>query len=89
MNVTITRPPRRIAVSWGLIRAGVYLAFHRKVTLPGYGTAGLPLPVPVKAIGHDERIHARSVSLSSDRLGLIAKLDLVEAEDGAVVPVRR
>ena len=50
------RSPGRLAVSWGLIRAGVYLAFHRKVTLPGYGTAGLPLPVPVKAIGHDERL---------------------------------
>jgi len=50
------RSPGRLAVSWGLIRAGFYLAFHRKVTLPGYGTAGLPLPVPVKAVGHDERV---------------------------------
>jgi CRISPR/Cas system-associated exonuclease Cas4 (RecB family) len=39
------------------------------------------------AIGDDERIHARSLTLSSDRLGLIAKLDLVEVEDGSVVPV--
>jgi CRISPR-associated endonuclease Cas1/CRISPR-associated protein Cas4 len=39
------------------------------------------------AMGEDERIHARSVTLSSDRLGLIARLDLIEIEDGAVVPV--
>ena len=35
----------------------------------------------------DETLHARSVTLSSDRLGAIAKLDLIEAEDGAVIPV--
>jgi len=35
----------------------------------------------------DERLHARSITLSSNRLGLIAKLDLIEAEDGQVVPV--
>jgi CRISPR-associated protein Cas4 len=54
---------------------------HRRVD----GTAG-KLP-EAEAIGDDERIHARSITLSSDRLGLIAKLDLVEVEDGAVVPV--
>jgi CRISPR-associated protein Cas1 len=54
---------------------------HRRVD----GTSG-ELP-KAEAIGDDERIHARSVTLSSDRLGLIAKLDLVEVEDGAVVPV--
>ena len=48
------------------------------------GAGGLP---GADAIGDDERIHARSVTLSSDRLGLIARLDLVEVEDGAVVPV--
>jgi CRISPR-associated protein Cas1 len=55
--------------------------FHRRVD----GTSG-ELP-EAEAIGDDERIHVRSVTLSSDRLGLIAKLDLVEVEDGAVVPV--
>lgn len=35
----------------------------------------------------DTRIHARSITLSSERLGIIAKLDLVEGEDGAVTPV--
>jgi CRISPR-associated protein Cas1 len=48
------------------------------------GPGALPEP---DDIGDDERIHVRSVTLSSDRLGLIAKLDLVEAEDGAVQPV--
>ena len=31
-----------------------------------------------EAIGADDLIHARSVTLSSDRLGLIARLDLIE-----------
>lgn len=35
----------------------------------------------------DEDLKARSVTLSSDTHGLIAKLDLVEAAEGAVVPV--
>ena len=35
----------------------------------------------------EDRIHARSITLSSDRLGLIAKLDLVEGEGNAVTPV--
>src|SRR6202040_3685294 len=39
------------------------------------------------AIGEDDRIHAPPVTLSSDRLGLIARLDLIEVEDGAVAPV--
>lgn len=34
-----------------------------------------------------ERIHARSVTLSSDRLGLIAVIDLVEGEGAHVTPV--
>jgi CRISPR-associated protein Cas1 len=33
------------------------------------------------------RIHARSITLSSERLGVIAKLDLVEGEGGTVRPV--
>lgn len=35
----------------------------------------------------DARIHARSVTLSSEQLGVIAKLDLVEGEGGCVRPV--
>jgi CRISP-associated protein Cas1 len=34
-----------------------------------------------------QSIHSRSVTLSSERLRVIAKLDLVEVEDGVVTPV--
>ncbi len=54
---------------------------HRRVDR---GSGELP---QAEALGEDERIHARSVTLSSDRLGLIARLDLIEVEDGAVAPV--
>jgi CRISPR/Cas system-associated exonuclease Cas4 (RecB family) len=54
---------------------------HRRVDR---GAGALPEP---EEIADDERIHARSVTLSSERLGLIAKLDLIEGEDGAVQPV--
>jgi CRISPR-associated endonuclease Cas1/CRISPR-associated protein Cas4 len=55
---------------------------HKRVDKPG---GELP---PAEAIDADEaRFHARSVTLSSSKLGLIAKLDLVEAADGKVVPV--
>lgn len=39
------------------------------------------------AAGEAERIHARSVDLSSDTYGLIAKLDLVEVDGSRAVPV--
>jgi CRISPR-associated protein Cas1 len=42
------------------------------------------LPKPEEA---SERIHARSVSLASDRHGLIATIDLVQGDGDAVVPV--
>lgn len=35
----------------------------------------------------EEKIHARSITLSSNRLGLIARMDLVEAEGSRVTPV--
>lgn len=35
----------------------------------------------------DEKFHARSITLSSNRLGLIARLDLVEGEGDEVTPV--
>ncbi len=54
---------------------------HRRVD---GGSGELP---EASTLTEDERIHARSVTLSSDRLGLIARLDLIEVEDGAVVPV--
>ncbi len=51
---------------------------HRAVDAGG-GAAPLPDEGEVKA--------ARSVELSSDRLGIVAKLDLLEAAEGGVVPV--
>jgi len=42
------------------------------------------LPAPLEDA---ERIHARSVTLASDTLGLIAKLDLIEGEGTTVTPV--
>lgn len=39
------------------------------------------------AVDEDTRIHARSITLASEQLGVIAKLDLVEGEDGQVWPV--
>lgn len=38
-------------------------------------------------LGDDERLTTRSLTLSSERLGIIARLDLLEAEDGFVTPV--
>lgn len=72
---------------------------HRRVDRPG---RGLPEPMPevaaeeptpeaaeeTEATAVPEKIHARSVALSSDSLGLTAKIDLVEGDDwGGVVPV--
>lgn len=54
---------------------------HRRVD-----RGGGRLPV-ADELDEDERLHARSITLSSNRLGLIAKLDLIEAENGQVVPV--
>jgi len=54
---------------------------HRRVDRPG-GT--LPAPNDIEAT---TRIHARSITLSSTRLGLIAKLDLIEGDEDSLVPV--
>ena len=43
------------------------------------------LPTPEEAAS--EEIHSRSVTLSSERLRVIAKLDLLEGSDGVVTPV--
>ena len=53
---------------------------HRRADKPGGA-----LPAPEAA--EEECIHARSVTLSSERLGLVARVDLIEGEDGAVLPV--
>lgn len=45
------------------------------------------LPTPEALLETDRRVKARSVMLSSERYGVLAKMDLVEAEGGVVVPV--
>ena len=54
---------------------------HRRTDKP---SGGLPAP---EEVVEDTRIHARSITLSSNRLGLIAKMDLIESDAGSVVPV--
>lgn len=54
---------------------------HRRVDKP---SGDLPAPGDTQ---EDEKIHARSITLSSNRLGLIAKLDLVEGEGNVVTPI--
>lgn len=55
---------------------------HRRVD-----KASGDLPPPASDGAGDTRIHARSVTLSSVRLGLIAKMDLVEVNGNTVTPV--
>jgi len=43
--------------------------------------------VSAEELSPDDSIHARSVTLSSERYSLIAKMDLIEADDGVVTPV--
>jgi CRISPR-associated protein Cas1 len=42
---------------------------------------------PADDLSAEDSIHSRSVTLSSEKHRLIAKLDLIEAEDGVVTPV--
>src|SRR5690606_9132290 len=42
---------------------------------------------PSEELEPEARIHAQSVTVSSARLGLIAKMDLIESRDGLVIPV--
>jgi CRISPR-associated endonuclease Cas1/CRISPR-associated protein Cas4 len=54
---------------------------HRRVE-------GEPSALPPAAeLPEDEQLVVRSLTLASERLGLIARLDLLEVEDGAVTPV--
>jgi CRISPR-associated protein Cas1 len=46
-----------------------------------------PTALPAPEDLAEEKIRSRSVSLSSDRYGVIARMDLVEAEGGKVTPV--
>jgi CRISPR-associated protein Cas1 len=54
---------------------------HRRVDA-GSGT----FPTAADLAGND-RLHARALTLASDRLGVIAKVDAVEVDDGTVTPV--
>ena len=45
------------------------------------------LPSPEQLAESDRPVRARSISLASDRFGVIAKLDIVEADGGEVTPV--
>jgi len=54
---------------------------HRRVDKKG---GKLP---PADQADDDEKLHARSITLSSNRLGIIAKLDLIEGEGNHVTPV--
>lgn len=54
---------------------------HRRVDKP---SGNLPAPNETE---EGEKIHAKSITLSSNRLGLIAKMDLVEGEGTTVNPV--
>ncbi len=54
---------------------------HRRVDKRG---GDLPAPADME---EGEKIHAKSITLSSNRLGLIAKMDLVEGEGSMVTPV--
>ncbi len=52
---------------------------HRRVDKPGGALPAAP--------DGEERIHARSVTLASDALGVVARLDLIEGEGERVMPV--
>ena len=49
--------------------------------------ANAPLPAPEALKDAPEKVSSRALTLSSERLGVIAKIDVAEAEDGAVTPV--
>lgn len=60
-------------------------AKHRRVDQE---SGALPPPENISNPATDApAIHARSVTLSSERLGAIAKIDIVEAADGKVTPI--
>ncbi len=54
---------------------------HRRTDRPG---RNLPAPADLEP---EERVHARSITLASEKLGIVAKLDLVEAEGSVATPV--
>lgn len=57
-------------------------AVHARADRPG-----APLPSPEELEAAKREVVSRSLTLSSDRLGVVAKIDIAEAADGAVTPV--
>ena len=57
-------------------------AVHRRADRPG---PALPSPEEIDVAERD--IVTRSITLSSDLLGIIAKIDIAEASDGCVTPI--
>ena len=55
---------------------------HTRVDRPN-----APLPEPEELDADDVKVVSRSLTLSSEKLGVIAKIDIAEAEDGVVTPV--
>ena len=49
--------------------------------------AGKPLPDPEEINDDDAAVATRSLTLSSERIGVIAKIDVAEARDGVVTPI--
>ncbi|MYF36305.1 MAG: CRISPR-associated endonuclease Cas1 [Synechococcus sp. SB0678_bin_12] len=49
--------------------------------------ANAPLPDPDTLNDQETKVVSRSLTLSSETLGVIAKIDIAEAEDGVVTPV--
>ncbi|HEX5326140.1 MAG TPA: CRISPR-associated endonuclease Cas1 [Acetobacteraceae bacterium] len=48
---------------------------------------GPPLPTPESIADTEPHLTTRAITLSSAKLGVIAKIDIAEAEDGCVTPV--
>ena len=57
-------------------------SIHTRVDRPNK-----PLPEPDALDDDDTNVVSRSLTLSSEKLGVIAKIDIAEAEDGMVTPV--
>lgn len=78
--------PRLFYYEWveGLFRESADTA-EGKVLHQRVDREGAELP-PAEELG-DERIHSRSITLASDRHRLIARMDLLEVENGLVTPV--
>ena len=55
---------------------------HKRVDLPNK-----PLPDPETLEADDTKVVSRSLTLSSEKLGVIAKIDIAESEDGVVTPI--